>query len=203
MGAKTMFDSVQNKTPEELMAAFQSGNRDSLGLLFEQLQAPLVSFAASRIPSRRSGKRQLAQDAVQNAFTKVISNAGGKSSWKPGGAKVMGWMKMIVAQQVVELTRKMSGSEQVCTDFDTADRKCYSVEQLKDLPNRFTHDFDDILDKVFELLPADLGQVVALILQGQSSKEIAKILGISVPTVCRRRHQALRMISDIDFGLAA
>lgn len=203
MGAKTMSNSVQNKTPEELMAAFQSGNRDSLGLLFEQLQAPLVSFAASRIPGRRSGKRQLAQDAVQNAFTKVISNAGGKSSWKPGGAKVMGWMKMIVAQQVIELTRKMSGSEQVCTDFDTADRKCYSVELLKDLPNRFTHDFDDILDKVFKLLPADLGQVVALILQGQSSKEIAKILGISVPTVCRRRHQALRMISDIDFGLAA
>lgn len=203
MGAITKFGATQTKTHEELMSAFQSGNRDSLGLLFEQLQAPLVSFAASRVPSKRSGKQQLAQDAVQNAFTKVISNAGGKSSWKPGRAKVMGWMKMIVAQQVIELTRKKSGSEQVCTDFDTSERRCYSVEQLKDLPNRFTQDFEAILQEVFRLLPPELGEVVTLILQGRTSKEIANGLGISVPTVCRRRHQALRMISDIDFGLAA
>ena len=203
MGAFFNKSSKLKMTDEELMTAFQAGDSESLGQLFENLQGSLVSFAASRVSKGRSGKQQLAQDAVQNAFTKVIANVNGNGAWRPGRASVSSWLRMIVAQQVVELTRKKSGSEKVCTDFDTADQPCYSVEQLENLPNRFGHDFDSIVEKVSRLMPPELKLVVQMILEGLSRKEIADQLGISEPTVCRRRYAAQAYFEDFDFGLAA
>ena len=108
---------------------------------------------------------------------------------------------MIVYQQVIELMRKKSGNEKLCTDFDTADQPCYSVEQLKELPSRLTHDFDSIVEQVTKLLPSDLKLVVQMILAGLSRREISERLGISEPTVCRRSYAAQRFFEDFDFGL--
>ena len=196
-------NSQQAMTNEQLMLAFQSGDQESLGQLYENLCGSLVKFATSKISTGRSGRRQLAQDAVQNAFTKVMANVNGKGAWKPGLAKVDGWMRMIVGQQVIELSRKKSSSEKVCSDFGTPERPCYSVEQLASLPNRITHDFDAIVDQITKRLPHDLKMIVQLLLKGFTRREIADELGISEPTVCRRRYAAQRYFEDFDFGLAA
>ena len=193
--------SRQAMTNEQLMLAFQSGDQQSMGQLFRNLQPSLVSFATSKVPLGRPCKKQVAQDAVQNAFTKVIAKVGNDSQWKPGQAKVDSWMRLIVYQKVIELMRKKSGNEKTCTDFDTADQPCYSVEQLKELPSRLTHDFDSIVEQVTKLLPSDLKLVVQMILAGLSRREISERLGISEPTVCRRSYAAQRFFEDFDFGL--
>lgn len=192
----------KDKTDCELMSAVKFGNRQALGLIFDRHRENLIRIALSEL-STVKGKRQMAEDAVQNAFVKVISMIERDSFWQQGKATVGGWLKMIVRQQVYELTRKKSGSEKVCTDFDTADQPCYSVEQLENLPNRFGHDFDSIVEKVSRLMPPELKLVVQMILEGLSRKEIADQLGISEPTVCRRRYAAQAYFEDFDFGLAA
>ena len=165
MGAFQKNCSKRMMTNEQLMIGFQSGDRECLGHLFENLNGSLVSFAESRVSKGRSGREQLAQDAVQNAFAKVMANVDGKGAWKQGRAKVAGWMRMIVAKQVIELNRKKSSSEKVCTDFDSADQQCYSVEQLKSLPNRFGHDLDSIVENVLGRMPPELSLVVQMMLQ--------------------------------------
>ena len=183
--------SRQSMTNEQLMLAFQSGDQESLGQLYENLRVPLVAFATRRVSPGRTGRRHMAQDAVQNAFAKVIANVDGIGAWKPGRASVDSWMRMIVGQQVIEASRKRSSSERVCSDFDTAEQPCYSVEQIANLPNRNTHDFDSIIAGVMKQLPPKLKPVIEMILLGWTRKEIAEELGISEPTVCRRRYLSL------------
>ena len=192
----------EHKTDCELMSAAKFGNQDALGVIFARHKNQLLRTAEFELYSIK-GRLQLAEDAVQRAFVKVLSLLGRASFWQPGKGTVIGWLKMIVRQQVSELTRGRSSSEQTCCDLESEGQACRSVEEFKSIPNNIGFDSEKMIDRLIRALPQEVGLVIGLTLEGFSNKEIAVRLGISLTTISRHCKLARRTIADQDFGLAA
>lgn len=188
---------------EQLMVAYQCGDNESLDILFARNRRQLMSFAMKQIPASRAGRKQLAEDAVQNAFVKVVCSRKRTSCWQPDKASVMSWLFMLVRHQVKSMLRKKSGSEKVCSDYETDSEACHSVEHLKLIPNSNPFEFDRILQSLISALPSEVREVVVLTLEGLSCKEIATTLKVSLPTISRRFQVARQIIAEMSFGLAA
>jgi RNA polymerase sigma factor (sigma-70 family) len=191
------------KTDDELMVAVRFGDPDALGAIFNRHYEHLVNVARSSLHNFR-GKQQVAEDAVQNTFLKVIGLIGRDSFWQQEKGPVLSWLKMIVRQQAIELVRKKSSSStRVSSDCEPAEDPGRVLECGARSSRWSDNQFQYLLSGLFDSLPRQAIQVVRMTLSGYSNKEIACELGISLSTISRHCTLAKEMMGKIDFGLAS
>jgi len=178
-------------TDEELLARFQSGQRDAFGDLVRRYEGELFGYLR-----RYLGDNDLAADVFQNTFLLVFTKAHQFEAGRP----VRPWLYAIATNQAIDAMRRQGRHQAVRLD-DAADADGDDGSQL----SRYLQSDEpgplDVLEEAerrefvqdsIGQLPDFLKQVVILTFyQGLRQSEIGEVLGIPVGTVKSRMHTAL------------
>lgn len=137
----------------------------------------------------------LAEDAVQNAFTKIFT----RSDQFSGRSGIRSWMRRIVVNEALMLLRKRRslkegvGIEQLLPDFD--ENGCRIEEPWSTIPTPeqllITEETRKIVAEKIGLLP-DAYRVTLLLrdIEEQTTAEVAEALGMTEVNVKVRLHRA-------------
>lgn len=184
-----------NATDEQLVARFQSGQRDAFGELVRRYEGELFGYLR-----RYVGNSELAADVFQNTFLLVFTKA---HQFEPGRS-VRPWLYAIATNQAIDAMRRQARHQVARLDarLDNADHS--ELDDGGQLVHYLQSDEPGPLDQLeaaerrqlvrdsVEQLPDFLKQVVVLTFyQGLKQSEIAEALAIPVGTVKSRMHTAL------------
>lgn len=172
---------LSDSTDEALMLKIQRGDQKACEELVDQHLQPLTRFT-----TRILGNRSIAEDATQETFLKVWSNA---RQWKPGKARVSTWLHTIAHNICIDYLRKDKSSDQ-------ADL----LESHNGDHNR-GEDSHAMSSQIFTALntlaESQRTAIVLCYYQGLSNKEAAQVIGVSVPaleSLLARGRRALRKV---------
>jgi RNA polymerase sigma-70 factor (ECF subfamily) len=166
---------------EELMAAFQKGDKDALGVLLKSVLPQLGS-----ITRRRFSSNQTADDVLQEALITIIKNA---KSFR-GDSKVLTWMYAITSNACVDYIRR----EQTRSARNVSDEP---LAYIADETQNFANNLDTALVVRAALgeLPKDQNEALtATWIDGYSVEEASVLLGVPSGTIksrCDRGKKAL------------
>lgn len=176
-------------TDEELMARYQAGDAQALGVLYDRYANRLKAFAWQQ------GARR-PEDVVQDAFMRVVRNGG---SFK-GNAKFKTWLFSIARNLCIDASRRdrfrvMPSLDQPMRDDRTqtlGDRVADTSPQgdgLRALADRqFLGDFEEALAS----LPDEQREVFVMRqTSGMAFADIAQVVGCGENTVKSRMRYAL------------
>jgi RNA polymerase sigma-70 factor (ECF subfamily) len=183
-------------TDEALMVRYQRGDRSAFAVLLRRHQTPLYNFALRQLRTP-----QLAEDAVQEAFVRVVKNA---SEFKHE-ARFTTWLYTITRNICIDQLRKKALRKHPSLDQprqgedgegptlgeQTADQRT-SVER-----EATGSELKERIARAVEQLPEDQREVFLMReVANLPFKEIAEITGVPENTVKSRMRYALERLQQ-------
>jgi RNA polymerase sigma-70 factor (ECF subfamily) len=196
----------QERTDEELLAAFQQGDVGAFEALLRRHRAPLFTFLV-----RMLGEREKAEDLAQETFLRIVKGA---QAWEHR-ARFQTWLYTIARNLCVDQSRRdrfrrADSLDQTGPDDEPA--MLDSVPAGDPFPDRGAESarLRPVLQKALLSLPPDQREVFILREQaGMPFKEIAEMVGANENTVKSRMRYALEglrkalLAAGIDESVAA
>ena len=179
---------AQERTDEELLAAYQQGDTGAFELLLRRHRAPLFSFL-----SRMLGDRERAEDLAQEAFLRIVKGA---QAWEHR-ARFQTWLFTIARNLCVDASRRDRFRRADSLDAQGPDDEPAMVDSVPGReidPARGAESarLRPLLQKALLSLPAEQREVFILREQaGVPFKEIAEMIGVNENTVKSRMRYAL------------
>jgi len=179
---------AQERTDEELLAAYQQGDTGAFELLLRRHRAPLFSFL-----SRMLGDRERAEDLAQEAFLRIVKGA---QAWEHR-ARFQTWLFTIARNLCVDASRRDRFRRADSLDAQGPDDEPAMVDSVPGReidPARGAESarLRPLLQKALLSLPAEQREVFILREQaGVPFKEIAGMIGVNENTVKSRMRYAL------------
>jgi RNA polymerase sigma-70 factor (ECF subfamily) len=178
----------QERTDEELLAAYQQGDVGAFELLLRRHRAPLFTFLL-----RMLGDRQKAEDLAQETFLRIVKGA---QAWEQR-ARFQTWLYTIARNLCVDQSRRDRFRRTDSLDQEGPDDEPPMVDSVPGReidPARGAESarLRPVLQKALMGLPAEQREVFILREQaGVPFKEIAELVGVNENTVKSRMRYAL------------
>ncbi len=179
---------AQERTDEELLAAYQQGDVGAFELLLRRHRAPLFTFLL-----RMLGDRQKAEDLAQETFLRIVKGA---QAWEQR-ARFQTWLYTIARNLCVDQSRRDRFRRTDSLDQEGPDDEPPMVDSVPGReidPARGAESarLRPVLQKALMGLPAEQREVFILREQaGVPFKEIAELVGVNENTVKSRMRYAL------------
>lgn len=166
-----------NEREEEWMAAYQKGDKEAFGKIYECLKQPLYSFVF-----RYTRDEQLSIDIVQDTFMKLQDH---KQNYDPEKGKLKSYSFQIAYRLMVTRLNRRKKFQSLLPFL--APRAKEEFQHI----NRMT-----IRDAVAKLPDVERAVVLLFYYHDLPQKEIARILDIPAGTVKSRLHRAIRQLKE-------
>lgn len=181
---------MSSKTDLELIAEFKKGNQESFEELIQRYSAKAYSLA-SRLTRSQEDAEEVLQDVFVTVYRK-IDGFQGKSSFSS-------WLYRVTVNAAFMKLRKKKHNQNVSIDEVLPQiqnsRQIRSAEHLEGDNVTQRTQVIEALGMAIEKLPEEYRPVFILRdVDGLTSKEVGKILNISVPAVKSRLHRSRLMI---------
>ncbi|HYY51996.1 MAG TPA: RNA polymerase sigma factor [Myxococcales bacterium] len=179
---------AQERTDEELLAAYQQGDPGAFESLLRRYRAPLYTFLL-----RMLGDREKAEDLAQETFLRIVKGASG---WEHR-ARFQTWLFTIARNLCVDQSRRDRFRRADSLDAEGRDGEPPLVESVPGAgidPERgaASAKVRPLLQKALLSLPAEQREVFILREQaGVPFREIAEMTGVNENTVKSRMRYAL------------
>lgn len=179
---------AQERTDEELLAAYQQGDVGAFELLLRRHRAPLFTFLL-----RMLGDRERAEDLAQETFLRIVKGA---QAWERR-ARFQTWLFTIARNLCVDQSRRDRFRRVDSLDAQGPDD---GPAMLDSVPGREidpargaeSSRLRPVLARALAALPAEQREVFLLREQaGVPFKEIAELTGVNENTVKSRMRYAL------------
>lgn len=163
---------------DEQMKRLADGDMSAFGGIYEATRRAVYYTALSVV-----GERALAEDVMQTCFLNVIRCAGQYQS----GTSVKAWIVRIARNEALNLVKRRAREQSV----DEREKpELFGVRE--------TEDHGYLIDLARKNLSDEEFTVVMLIsVDGYKRREIARILGLPVPTVTWKYHRALAKLRKL------
>lgn len=162
-------------TDAELLAAVATGERDALAVLYDR-HAPWLHVRLAR----RCADPDLVDDALQDTFVAVWRDA---KRWN-GGGEVPAWMWGIAVRRLVDRVRRRPATT---WQLPADDRETVSSAEEQVL---LGVEYGDLAGALGRLSPELRAVVQATVLDGLTTREAGRLLGIPAGTVKTRMMRA-------------
>jgi RNA polymerase sigma-70 factor, ECF subfamily len=178
----------QERTDEELLAAYQQGDPGAFEALLRRHRAPLFTFLL-----RMLGDREKAEDLAQETFLRIVKGA---QAWEHR-ARFQTWLFTIARNLCVDQSRRDRFRRAESLDAEGPDGEQAMVDAVPGReidPGRGAESarLRPVLQRALLSLPAEQREVFILREQaGVPFREIAAILGVNENTVKSRMRYAL------------
>jgi RNA polymerase sigma-70 factor (ECF subfamily) len=178
----------QERTDEELLAAFQQGDAGAFERLLRRHRRPLYSFLL-----RMLGDREKAEDLAQETFLRIVKGVAG---WQPR-ARFQTWLYTIARNLCVDQSRRDRFRRADSLDAQDGEEGRPLVETLPSdatAPDRGAESarMRPLLEAALRALPAEQREVFVLREQaGIPFREIAEMLRVNENTVKSRMRYAI------------
>jgi RNA polymerase sigma-70 factor, ECF subfamily len=179
---------AQERTDEELLAAYQQGDPGAFESLLRRHRAPLFTFLL-----RMLGDRERAEDLAQETFLRIVKGA---QAWEHR-ARFQTWLFTIARNLCVDLSRRDRFRRADSIDAEGPDGGPPMVESVPGReidPARGAESarMRPLLQQALLALPAEQREVFILREQaGLPFREIAEMVGVNENTVKSRMRYAL------------
>ncbi len=179
---------AQERTDEELLAAYQQGDVGAFELLLRRHRAPLFTFLL-----RMLGDRERAEDLAQETFLRIVKGA---QAWERR-ARFQTWLFTIARNLCVDQSRRDRFRRADSLDAQGPDDEPAMVDSVPGReidPARGAESsrLRPVLARALAALPAEQREVFLLREQaGVPFKEIAELTGVNENTVKSRMRYAL------------
>jgi len=194
------------KSDQELIRIYLSGDESALGLLIQRHQSQIFSFLMSKLKNKT-----IAEDLFQDVFVKVISTM--KAGKYKEEGKFLPWVMRISHNIMIDHFRKSNKMKMVraikngvdeSDEFDVLTNIKESSKRV-DKEMEFTQIRGD-LKKLIRLLPEDQKEVLIMRhYYKMSFKEISEMTNVSINTALGRMRYALmnlrKMISEKELNM--
>ncbi len=168
-------------TLDEHLKELAAGNDSEFGSFYAATKSAMYHIALGILRDRA-----LAEDAMQNAYLKIVGNAD-----KYRGGNAAAWVGRIARNEALNLKKKYARE--------------HSVDERENLALFGTAQPDEyglLTDVARRTLPEGELEVLLLTADGYKRREIAALLGIPLPTVTWRYHRALaKMRAALEGGI--
>lgn len=184
-----------DSTNEELMDRFYEGDVEAFGILADRLRPSLMGQALGHLPQHLAGRRELAEDFVQQALIKVVITKNRKEiHWQPSRGKASTWIGTILRNTIRSYLRSRQSKIPVSSDLSdrAGDFSQRPENRIVDYRQQAEHRRRDTeircarWREIVNKLPRETGSMVRLQLQGKSHREISRQLGVARSTVTYR-----------------
>ena len=179
---------AQERTDEELLAAYQQGDPGAFEALLRRHRAPLFTFLL-----RMLGERERAEDLAQETFLRIVKGA---QAWEHR-ARFQTWLFTIARNLCVDQSRRDRFRRADSLDAQGPDDEPAMVDSVPGReidPGRGAESarLRPVLQRALLSLPAEQREVFILREQaGVPFREIAEIQGVNENTVKSRMRYAL------------
>src|SRR5436309_7777088 len=179
---------TQERTDEELLAAYQQGDVGAFELLLRRHRAPLFTFLL-----RMLGNREKAEDLAQETFLRIVKGA---QAWEQR-ARFQTWLFTIARNLCVDQSRRDRFRRADSLDAQGPDDEPAMVDAVPGReidPGRGAESarLRPVLQRALLSLPAEQREVFVLREQaGVPFREIAEMVGVNENTVKSRMRYAL------------
>ncbi|MDW0111183.1 RNA polymerase sigma factor [Sporosarcina aquimarina] len=165
------------QTPEELMTAFQNGDRDAMGQLYEQLVEPLYCFLF-----RYTGEKEISIDTVHDVFETLHKK---KNQYDVNRGTVKAFVFQIAYRQLVNKLNRRRKWRSLLPSLVPRERTRVSTEDRL------------AVQKALDTLSDPHRAVILLAYyEDMAQGDIAQILDIPVGTVKSRLHHAIQQLKS-------
>ena len=179
---------AQERTDEELLAAYQQGDVGAFELLLRRHRAPLFTFLL-----RMLGDREKAEDLAQETFLRIVKGA---QAWEQR-ARFQTWLYTIARNLCVDQSRRdrfrrADSLDQTGPDDESPMVDSVAGGEIDPARGAESSRLRPVLQKALLSLPAEQREVFILREQaGVPFKEIAGMVGVNENTVKSRMRYAL------------
>ncbi len=179
---------AEERTDEELLAAYQQGDVGAFELLLRRHRAPLFSFLL-----RMLGDREKAEDLAQETFLRIVKGA---QAWEHR-ARFQTWLFTIARNLCVDHARRdrfrrADSLDQAGDDDEPAMVESVPGREIDPARGAESARLRPVLQQALLSLPAEQREVFVLREQaGVPFKEIAEMTGVNENTVKSRMRYAL------------
>lgn len=164
----------------DLLAAVAAGDRAALRVLYDR-HAPWLTLRLSR----RCGDRDVVDDALQDTFLAVWRSA----SRYDGRGEVAAWIWGIAIRRMIDLLRRRAPREIPLPERD--EREPSAEEQVL-----VGIEYGDLAGALSRLSPELRAVVQATVLDGLTTREAARLLGVPAGTVKTRMMRARAQLRE-------
>ena len=178
----------QERTDEELLAAYQQGDTGAFEFLLRRHRAPLFTFLL-----RMLGDRTRAEDLAQETFLRIVKGA---QAWEQR-ARFQTWLYTIARNLCVDASRrdrfrKADSLDQAGPDDEPPMVDSVAGSEIDPARGAESARLRPVLQKALLSLPVEQREVFVLREQaGLPFKEIAETVGVNENTVKSRMRYAL------------
>ncbi len=178
----------QDRTDEELLAAYQQGDAGAFELLLRRHRAPLFTFLL-----RMLGDREKAEDLAQETFLRIVKGA---QAWEQR-ARFQTWLFTIARNLCFDQSRrdrfrKADSLDETGPDDEPAKIDLVPSREIDPSRGAESARLRPVLQRALLALPAEQREVFILREQaGVPFKEIAELVGVNENTVKSRMRYAL------------
>lgn len=169
-------------TDQELLALYLRGDVRAFGEILERYERPLLRYVL-RLLAPRVGARELAEDVVQEAFLRLVREAGRLGEVE----RLEAWLYRVARNLAVDAARKevrMERRQRLAASAEIVDPPPSPAER---------REVDGIVaEKLFGLPPNQRDVLILKIQEGKSYREISEITGLSTSNVGYLVHHGLK-----------
>jgi RNA polymerase sigma factor (sigma-70 family) len=191
---------------ERLMTCFYAGQDHAFGKICREHRSPLLRTAEFRLRGRLAGRRERAEDLVQETFLCAFGTRRREASrWDASKGTVKNWLYAILKNKAISFLRIKSGKE--CLDIDFAANeepaRRQALEGRSDGPNSdpsrplTAREEDERLESAMSRLSHyDRELIHRKYVLAKTQAEIAEEFGFSKPTASRHFARVLRSLRN-------
>jgi RNA polymerase sigma factor (sigma-70 family) len=195
------------ETHADLMRRFYEGETAAFDELARRLRPSLVCQALQQLPARHVGRREVAEDMVQQALVKAVLTLDRPAvRWQAAKGSVRTWLGTIVRNVVNSYLRSPAARHRVTSDLaprldDPSDDRAENLiadHRLDAERATICRESQQrwLVDQVGRL-PEKVQAIISLKLEGRTHQQIAKFLGLSKSTVTYHFDTAKKMLRSM------
>jgi RNA polymerase sigma-70 factor (ECF subfamily) len=167
-------------SPEQLMTAYQGGDREAANRLIETLSPPLFRFFRLQTADRRH-----AEDLLQEVWLRIHK---ARHTYRPGDA-VLPWLYAIARNVRVDGFRKRRFEEREKPLEAAPEPVCQERDEPRSMPD---------WEALFSHLPRSQREVLSLLKgSGLTLEEVARATATSVGAVKQKAHRAYMKLRSL------
>jgi RNA polymerase sigma-70 factor (ECF subfamily) len=171
---------------EDLISLVEANDAQAFAVLYDR-----HSRAAYSLAYRMMGKRQAAEDLVQDAFLKVWRAAG---SYRAERGSVQTWLLSIVHNRGIDQLRSLASHRRTQDRIEASAPKSQPSEAFAE---SWRNSQSEQVREALKTLPPEQLKILELAyFSGYTHVEIAKLLGLPLGTVKGRMRLGLKKVRD-------
>jgi RNA polymerase sigma-70 factor (ECF subfamily) len=171
---------------EDLISLVEANDAQAFAVLYDR-----HSRAAYSLAYRMMGKRQAAEDLVQDAFLKVWRAAG---SYRAERGSVRTWLLSIVHNRGIDQLRSLASHRRTQDRIEASAPKSQPSEAFAE---SWRNSQSEQVREALKTLPPEQLKILELAyFSGYTHAEIAKLLGLPLGTVKGRMRLGLKKVRD-------